>query len=134
MNSVELVNSVEHKNCEIASAIKEGVRNVVDSLRVVLRHQSRTQGCAEANPGRVTRVTRIGANASGWTTARRNAKSDPSKITKVTRIGENVSGRTTDRRTSTYITGNSYVSNRQGEGKPKTNGNRYRMSNQVRIE
>ena len=91
-------------------------------------------GDAEANPGRVTRVTRIGANASGRTTARHNAKSNPGKINKVTRIGAKASGQTTDRRTSTYVTGNSYVPNRQGVGKPKTNDNRYSMSNQVRIE
>eukprot|EP00957_Ditylum_brightwellii_P120064 9161871-Ditylum_brightwellii.AAC.1 len=89
---------MEHKNCELASAITEGIRNVVNSLRVVLRHQSRTQGCAEANLGRITRVTQIGANASGRTTARRNLKSNPGKITKVTQIGANASGRTTDRR------------------------------------
>eukprot|EP00957_Ditylum_brightwellii_P183434 13972777-Ditylum_brightwellii.AAC.1 len=59
---------------------------------------------AEANPGRITRVTWIEANASGRTTARCNAKSNPGKITKVTRIGAKVSGRTTDRRTSTYFT------------------------------
>eukprot|EP00957_Ditylum_brightwellii_P001613 125723-Ditylum_brightwellii.AAC.1 len=59
---------------------------------------------AEANPGRVTRVTRIGANASVQTTTRRNAKSNPGKITKVTRMGAKASGRTTNRHTSTYVT------------------------------
>eukprot|EP00957_Ditylum_brightwellii_P135485 10330246-Ditylum_brightwellii.AAC.1 len=60
--------------------------------------------CAEANPGRVTRVPRIGANASGQMTARHNAKSNPGKINKVTRIGAKASGRTMDRRKSTYVT------------------------------
>eukprot|EP00957_Ditylum_brightwellii_P126939 9677403-Ditylum_brightwellii.AAC.1 len=71
---------------------------------------------------------------SGRTTDRRNAKSNPSKITRVTWIGANASGQTTDRCTSTYITGDSYVPHRQGARKPKTNDNRYRMSNQVGIE
>eukprot|EP00957_Ditylum_brightwellii_P122106 9312312-Ditylum_brightwellii.AAC.1 len=62
---------MEHENSDLASAITQGVKNVVHSLRIVLRHQSRTQGCAKANPGRITRVTQIGANVSGRVTDRR---------------------------------------------------------------
>eukprot|EP00957_Ditylum_brightwellii_P081184 6176156-Ditylum_brightwellii.AAC.1 len=98
---------MEHKNANFASAITQGVKNIVNSLRIVLRHQSCTQGCAKANPDRITRVTRIGANASG---------------------------RTTDRRTSMYITGNSSVPHSQGVGRPKTNDNNHMMSNKGRVD
>jgi hypothetical protein len=101
-----LVNAAQNENSESATAVQNGIKTVVQNLRVVLRHQVRTRGCAKANPGAGNKVTRIGAEAAG---------------------------RMNDRRPSPYVTGKYAELQNQSAGTRNANDNSYIMSPQNRI-